>query len=747
VPPKAILEFKNNSTILINQGIIVDKGGTLLINSGVQLRFIPHRDYKKESPRPYIKISGTIIATGTETDRIWFTSNDRTTPVNDDWSGIFLTKASHNSRFDYVIVEYANVGIEFAATKKATAVDKYVKQQPQVLIKNSIVRWSTVEGIYSEHSSFTVDRCLLYQNAFHEIALEHENKNIVIKDSVFSSGMGAIIIMDSEADVTGNRFCDYEEPPIGVADHTGQFAGSVNITDNAYWSKSNLLFTSSSDSPGTVQKKYGNTLLTGANASNSCIYGVFKGVGVPNIEKTKLGWIPCSLPDKNYPYPYVYAQCDETRCWKRFGAGLGMSWGLTWANGYLWWTAGGGLVRFDPNSSPPSHVLVPLSRKAKKQIAPEFELRSQALAFDGKYFWMIEDSTIQPSKGVLLLRISVNFNKRFPRVESVDHVFAPKGTTKSGIACDGSLIYLQKDGEKNKNKLTGYLPKRGGGLLWAREITFAYEKGDSESLAGHFCWHNNGFWAKTTGPSAITYFKIEKQLGNNLQAKAAHYIYQIAFDTIGITWGGGYLWTMQKACETRHKEGHVFRVQIPRVIAEPDLLPIPPRIRVLIPHSQSIPSEIIGDQLLGLDRVAQPLVAPFGSAHVGSHTELAAAPTEGRLEDLSQQPSGFTATVHGQPTAKPTSPDAGSLEILQPSARGNSHIEVLQETSPLDVATPAPRAPVVEPVVASVEEPPQTVTTHSAHSVEGQPNEELLNSEATESLEDLSMAERHLMSR
>ena len=174
---EATLEITAQSTIVVKRGILVETGGILKIQPGVQFRFIPQRDYRTRVDLAQLIVNGTIIADGTETNRIWFTSNDPK-PINDDWRGIMFSGAHYKSRLVNVIVEYANVGIEFADTKAVSAIAKQPHKQPQVYIKSSIVRWSTVEGIYSEHSSFTIDRCLLYQNAFHEIALEHGNYNI-----------------------------------------------------------------------------------------------------------------------------------------------------------------------------------------------------------------------------------------------------------------------------------------------------------------------------------------------------------------------------------------------------------------------------------------------------------------------------------------------------------------------------------------------------------------------------------------
>jgi len=117
--------------------VVVPKGVTLTIEPGTVVKFQSYRGYKEIGRGGGLAVDGgTVKAIGTPDEQIWFTS-DAEKPINGDWHGISLVN-SKDSVFDYVIVEYAQIGIE--------------QFDSEVTVSKSIIRWNNSEGLYAERS-------------------------------------------------------------------------------------------------------------------------------------------------------------------------------------------------------------------------------------------------------------------------------------------------------------------------------------------------------------------------------------------------------------------------------------------------------------------------------------------------------------------------------------------------------------------------------------------------------------------
>ena len=172
--------------IFVNASILVPTGVTLTLDPGTRLMFAPNQDYRNQTTLGFAVAGGTVIAVGTAERQIWFTS-DADTPINGDWSGIELYN-TNTSVFKYVIVEFSGLGISQFDSK--------------VNISHSIVRWVNAEGIYMERSSPVIEYNLLYQNGYHEIALEQYNYDVKIRNNIFAGGHIPLIIFDSSVILT-----------------------------------------------------------------------------------------------------------------------------------------------------------------------------------------------------------------------------------------------------------------------------------------------------------------------------------------------------------------------------------------------------------------------------------------------------------------------------------------------------------------------------------------------------------------
>ena len=158
--------------IYVTDDLVVPRGVTLTIEPGTVVKVKHNRNYREQKKTRIDTEGGTIKAIGTPEERIWFTS-DAKDPIDYDWRGIHL-RNSDDSRFDYVIVEFAEVGI--------------IAFNSDVVVTNSIIRWNNAEGLYAERSKPIFKYNRIYENANHEIALEQYNENVQIRNNIFGPG-------------------------------------------------------------------------------------------------------------------------------------------------------------------------------------------------------------------------------------------------------------------------------------------------------------------------------------------------------------------------------------------------------------------------------------------------------------------------------------------------------------------------------------------------------------------------------
>jgi hypothetical protein len=168
--------------------VVVPEGVTLTVLPGTFIEFEHYRGYRRGKIGLTIS-GGTIKALGTPQERIWFTS-DADEPINGDWAGILCTD-TESSEFEYVVVEFAMIGIE----QFGSAVN----------VTHSTIRWTNTEGLYAERSQPRFEYNLLYGNAYHEIALEQYNYDVQVRYNIFGGGHFGIHCEATNATIKGLR--------------------------------------------------------------------------------------------------------------------------------------------------------------------------------------------------------------------------------------------------------------------------------------------------------------------------------------------------------------------------------------------------------------------------------------------------------------------------------------------------------------------------------------------------------------
>ena len=112
---------KSDSPFLVTGDVTVNSGKTLTIEAGSEVRFTPLSDDQssgEDQNRPELTVKGTLIANGTASDTIVFTSNAES-PSSGDWYGIYLKNSNASGSFKYNRIEYATYGIKVTGDRKS----------------------------------------------------------------------------------------------------------------------------------------------------------------------------------------------------------------------------------------------------------------------------------------------------------------------------------------------------------------------------------------------------------------------------------------------------------------------------------------------------------------------------------------------------------------------------------------------------------------------------------------------------
>jgi len=437
---KLISDESWNGEILVTDSIIVPEGVTLTIEPGTVVAFKHYRGYKEPWKKPCIEIQGgTIKALGSPTAQIWFTS-DAHPPINGDWKGIMIFN-SHASEFQYVIVEFGEIGI--------TQFDS------QVMVANSIIRWCNTEGLYAERSTPIFQYNLLYGNGYHEIALEQYN-DVHILYNIFRDGHVGIHFEKTVGYLEGNYFLNY--PCAAV---TAGMESEITVVKNR--------FENVGDTPPCNVYDHSTAVFKDNDFGEG--YLPIPEFNYKDIVNYTLSYIPGNPEDA---YLYIFDESDETRrVVKKIGQDLYFGWALVYADDFLWrFSLGSGemgesldFIRIDPVTG------------TYRKFRNDTIMNPRGLTFDGEYFWVNDFSLLK------IFKFKAN-ERSIEILDSFDIPDRELGGT-SGLTTDGEFLYL-----RSRDGLKAYKLDKNGNVQ--DEIHFESDIGGAFVWTGDFFWTNGG---------------------------------------------------------------------------------------------------------------------------------------------------------------------------------------------------------------------------------------------------------------
>lgn len=219
------------SPYIVTNGVLVNSGVTLTIDPGVEIRF---------NSSLSLQIDGELIAIGTETDTIVFTSNQES-PAAGDWGYILFTDNSTDATYDidgsylsgsamkYCIVEYT--GGSYGAIRTESS-------SPYIF--RCVIRINSQSGIYIwEGGSPVVNNCVIRNNSNCGIRMYSGSSQIIGNNICFNytSLIGGGIWCSNPTDVKisgnniHNNWSDDDGGAIWINYPSGVIEGNI-ISEN-----------------------------------------------------------------------------------------------------------------------------------------------------------------------------------------------------------------------------------------------------------------------------------------------------------------------------------------------------------------------------------------------------------------------------------------------------------------------------------------------------------------------------------
>jgi len=498
--------------VLLNGTVVVNSHVTLTILPGTKVKFKNYRGYREPNKRLSLIVNGKILAQGTASQPIYFTS-DTSKPQNGDWSMVRLISNVKQSVFKYCVFEFAQHGLNVWNSSP--------------IISNCVFRWCNWEGVYFEsYSQPTLKYVQIYQNGYNGLASEQSNTVLMDSCDVWKNGTNGVHTDNSNTEIRRSLIHKNGANGLSADDNaTLKVFGVASYNNNSY----GLL-----TGEGSFLVQVGNFLsknnvigkISGNVDSVATSYAIPSNINIGYTADSSyaLGYTPGDLvKDK---YMYVYPDDETRKILKKVGTGLGLTWALGWDGQNLWTcTLWNHIYKIDPQTGTVlDDFLINNSQQWGSPTQP------WGLTIDDeKYIWIVDFANRKLYKiDPLTHNILFSFDSPKPNL----------GGCK-GLEWDGQYLNVMGWAEQEI-----YQMNKNGNLI--NTITL------SEKAGGGLTFDGTYFWAPQ-GSSRISKFdKTGKLIG---------WIYPASEGTWDLTWDGHYLWASQRTNEN-WQDAKIFQLQI-----------------------------------------------------------------------------------------------------------------------------------------------------------------------------------------
>ncbi|NOU47715.1 MAG: hypothetical protein HOO86_11730 [Bacteroidales bacterium] len=202
----------NGAVYIVSGDILVygtdgpDNITTLTIDPGVTLKFAPYGHFALKIG--YGSEPGQLIAQGTSSSRISFTSNSPT-PTHGNWGSISLTEKSQDCVLEYVDIQYGGTDGSYKGN-----LEIYDPDGTNLTISNCNISYSESSGIYIDELGFdvdfnnvTVDNCL-EQGIFHNNSADNAMISYLNCNISNNSEYGMMFIHEVNTQISNCNFAE-----------------------------------------------------------------------------------------------------------------------------------------------------------------------------------------------------------------------------------------------------------------------------------------------------------------------------------------------------------------------------------------------------------------------------------------------------------------------------------------------------------------------------------------------------------
>ncbi len=206
----------NNPVLVDNINAVVESGVLLTVEPGVEIKFNGDSGFN---------ILGKILAQGTESEPIAFTSAQEN-PNPGDWFGICINENAENGS----IFEYTN--FSYGGKYYNNSFDKslLVSWGPEISVSNSSFKYSKVYGLRLKNSNSQIANSVFEGNEADGVYTE--NGEPTINNNTFLENLRGLYLSNSNTIANNNTFTSNSGGAIYSSGELGSFSGNSGSNNN-----------------------------------------------------------------------------------------------------------------------------------------------------------------------------------------------------------------------------------------------------------------------------------------------------------------------------------------------------------------------------------------------------------------------------------------------------------------------------------------------------------------------------------